>query len=220
MRVSEQDSVGVFLDVIASEVLGNVSLKLSDLADSNRLAVTPLRFSEHPLPVNHKDGIELGIANGNSLGLDAHELQPTNNSVLERPALLKEQALQDAYVFKRCLQLLLLTPSAQLCGLGLKQGLSQSALSASLITSDLGPIWWGIGRSSNQLLMNLQKVSNQVNAVHSECCVIRILEVDGWEKHKMPTSLVLNECTHDLIRVVCRKQWNKPLFWGKADLVP
>ena len=100
LRVSEQNTVGVLLDVIASEVLGNVSLKLSDLADGNRLAVTPLRFSEHPLPVNSEDGIELRLAVRKSVGLDAHELQTPDNCEFEWSAFLVEQSPQDARVLE------------------------------------------------------------------------------------------------------------------------
>ena len=61
LRIAEENAVSVLIDVVPGEIFANVSLKLRNLVDCNRVPVAPFSFSKHPLPINGEDGIELGI---------------------------------------------------------------------------------------------------------------------------------------------------------------
>ena len=201
--------MSVLINVIAIEVLVNVSRKLRNLIDGDRLAVAPLNLSEHPLPINDENGIELGIAVHNSLGLDAQELQPADHGILKRRALGEKQALQNACVFKRRLQLLLILGASSLflrC-FGLQQRLAQPALIGCLELGVLNPIGRGCGVSATQFCMDPQEMTDEVYAVSPKCGATPHLKVECGEKDKVPTSFVLYDCAHNMIGVLSREQW-------------
>ena len=113
--ITKENTVSVLSIFISIEVLVNISHKLRHLANGNCLAVPTLDFSEHPLPINREDRIELAIAVCNSLSLDADELQTSDNCELQRRALFIDQAPQNARVFKTRPQVLFLSTCVCLC---------------------------------------------------------------------------------------------------------
>ena len=155
--IAKENTMSILSIFISIEVLVNISHKLRHLANGNCLAVPTLDFSEHPLPINREDRIELGIAVCNSLSLDAHELQTSDNCELQRRALFIDQARQNARVFKRRLKLNLLLTSFFLCSLRFQQLTSEATLICSLVPSYLSPIGWRRSRSGMQLFMTFKR---------------------------------------------------------------